>query len=277
MATLDCVEGPQSDGQRAAVGASAAAELGDVGSRLTQPGEALRKSYRFARAPLARCRDRDEDDFAAAVLGYSPNLLRVAGRLAHNHAETDDLVQETLLKALRARSQFASGTNLKAWLLTILRTTFINRYRLASRERQMLARSDVSLLAESWIGESTLSDSRGPEGSALRQTLESEIGSALESIPEHFRTAVILTDVEQLSYREVADRVGCPIGTVMSRVHRGRRLLKARLSEQAHAMGIGRDDPAPSVRVKPTHLPHFRCKAKHEPRQAGAALALCAT
>jgi RNA polymerase sigma-70 factor (ECF subfamily) len=148
------------------------------------------------------------------------------------------LVQDTLLKAMRARDQFEAGTNLRAWLIRILMNTFINRYRRGGLERSVLEGPDADPLADGWISAQTMEAMRDPESQALRPMLASEIGRALDELPEDYRTAVVLSDVEELSYKEIADVMGCPIGTVMSRLHRGRRLLKGRLYEHARAMGI---------------------------------------
>jgi RNA polymerase sigma-70 factor (ECF subfamily) len=207
----------------------------------------------------------DLEEFERAILSHSPNLLAVACRLARSRSEAEDLVQDTLVKALRARTQYESGTNLKAWLLKILKNTFINRYRRSGLERNVLDGPDADPLADGWIGAETLRAMRDPEGQALRPSLEREIGAALDAIPEEFRIVVVLADVEELSYREIADTIGCPIGTVMSRLHRGRRLLKGRLIEQARAMGLAVNEPSPSQASeapagKPVELSAFRAK-----------------
>lgn len=203
------------------------------------------------------------EEFEQAILAHSPNLLAVACRLARSRSDAEDLVQDTLVKAIRARAQYESGTNLKAWLLKILKNTFINRYRRNGLERNVLDGPDADPLADGWIGAETLRAMRDPEGQALRPALEREIGAALDAIPEEFRLVVVLADVEELSYREIADMVGCPIGTVMSRLHRGRRLLKGRLIEQARAMGLVVDEIAPSQSSeadKPVELDAYRAK-----------------
>jgi RNA polymerase sigma-70 factor (ECF subfamily) len=184
------------------------------------------------------------EEFERALLSHGSNLLAVATRLARNRSEAEDLVQDTLVKALRAKDQYEAGTNLKAWLLKILKNTFINRYRRSGLERNVFDGPDADPLADGWIGASTLRSMRDPEAQALRPLLEREISSALESIPEEFRLIVLLADVEELSYKEIADVVGCPIGTVMSRLHRGRRLLKTRLVEHARNIGIANDSPS---------------------------------
>lgn len=177
-------------------------------------------------------------EFEREALTHLGALLGVATRLTKNAADAQDLVQDTLLKAVRAQGQFESGTNTRAWLIRILMNTFINRYRRGGLERSVLEGPDADPLADGWISASTMEAMRDPEAQALRPMLESEISRALDELPEEFRIAVVLSDVEELSYKEIADVMGCPIGTVMSRLHRGRRMLKGRLYEHARALGI---------------------------------------
>lgn len=177
-------------------------------------------------------------EFEAEAVAQLSALLGVASRLTRNTADAQDLVQDTLLKAMRARDQFESGTNMRAWLLRILTNTFINRYRRGGLERSVLDGPDADPLADGWISSSTMESMRDPESQALRPMLEQEIKRILDELPEEFRLAVVLSDVEELSYKEIAEIMGCPIGTVMSRLHRGRRLLKGRLYEHARALGI---------------------------------------
>jgi RNA polymerase sigma-70 factor (ECF subfamily) len=198
------------------------------------------------------------EEFERTILEHTPNLLAVACRLGRNRAEAEDLVQDTLVKALRARDQYESGTNLKAWLLKILKNTFINRYRRSGLEKTVLEGPDADPLADGWIGASTLRAMRDPESQALRPVIQQEIVRALDAIPEEFRMVVLLADVEELSYREIADLIGCPIGTVMSRLHRGRRLLKASLIEHARALGFVPDVPEADHAVAPVELDTYR-------------------
>jgi RNA polymerase sigma-70 factor (ECF subfamily) len=177
-------------------------------------------------------------EFEREALSHVPTLLAVGTRLTRNGAEAEDLVQDALLKALRARDQFTSGSNMRAWLLRILTNTFINRYRRGGLERTLMEGPDADPLADGWVGASSMEAMRDPESQALRSLLEKEIAAALDELPEEFRLAVVLSDVEELSYKEIAEIMGCPIGTVMSRLHRGRRLLKRRLYEHARAYGI---------------------------------------
>jgi len=185
-----------------------------------------------------KARPSPPTDFEREAMAQLPTLLAVGTRLTRNAAEAEDLVQDTLLKALRAREHFAQGSNMRAWLLRILTNTFINRYRRGGLERSVLDGPDADPLADGWIGASTMEAMRDPESRALRAVLEKEILQALDELPEEFRLAVVLSDVEELSYREIAEIMGCPIGTVMSRLHRGRRLLKGRLYQHARSLGI---------------------------------------
>lgn len=182
-------------------------------------------------------------DFEQEALSHLGALLAVGTRLTKNPSEAEDLVQDTFVKAMRARHQFEAGTNMRAWLLRILTNTFINRYRRGGLEKSVLEGPDADPLADGWVGTATMEAMRDPESLALRPVLEEEINDALDELPDEFRLAVLLADVEELSYREIADIMGCPIGTVMSRLHRGRRLLKSRLYEQALAMGIVSPEP----------------------------------
>jgi len=177
-------------------------------------------------------------EFEREALTHVATLLAVGTRLTRNASEAEDLVQDALLKALRAREQFASGSNMRAWLLRILTNTFINRYRRGGLEKTLMEGPDADPLADGWVGASSMEAMRDPESQALRSLLEQEISAALDELPEEFRLAVVLSDVEELSYKEIAEIMGCPIGTVMSRLHRGRRLLKRRLYEHARAYGI---------------------------------------
>lgn len=187
---------------------------------------------------MAKRPNPSPDAFEQQALEHLSSMLSVATRLTRNGSEAEDLVQDSLVKAFRAREQFAPGTNMRAWLLRILTNTFINRYRRGGLERSVLDGPDADPLADGWVSASSMSALRDPETAALRPVLEREIQAALAEIPEEFRLAVVLADVEELSYKEIADVMGCPVGTVMSRLHRGRRLLKSRLYTHALEMGI---------------------------------------
>ncbi len=176
--------------------------------------------------------------FEAAVLAHLDAMYGVAMRMTKNTATAEDLVHDTIVKAVRARDQYQVGTNLKAWLLRILTNTFINRHRRGGLERDLLEGPDAGPLAHRWIGASTMRAMRDPEREALAPIIEAEVRGALEALPERFRLPVVLSDVEGLSYKEIAKVMGCPVGTVMSRLHRARKMLQVTLRDQAVALGI---------------------------------------
>ena len=210
-------------------------------------------------------------EFEEQALPYLGALLSVATRLTRNRSEAEDLVQDTFVKAMRARHQFQAGTNLKGWLFRILTNTFINKYRRGGLERSVLDGAQAEPLTDRWISAATLRSMRDPESLALRPRLEAEIGKALDELPEDFRVAVLLADVEELSYQEIADSVGCPVGTVMSRLHRGRRLLKTKLIDQARALGIvpeAKTEAEAELEAKPSNAVDLEAFRKSKQRSA---------
>ena len=176
--------------------------------------------------------------FEAEVLEHLDALYGVAFRMTKDGASAEDLVQDTVVKAVRARTQYHSGTNLKAWLLRILTNTFINRHRRGGLEREVLEGPDASPLADRWIGACTMRAMREPEREALAPLVEAEVQQALADLPESFRMVIVLSDIEGLSYKEISQVMGCPVGTVMSRLHRARKVLQLTLRDHAVAMGI---------------------------------------
>jgi RNA polymerase sigma-70 factor (ECF subfamily) len=183
-------------------------------------------------------KSKEIDAFAEECLSYMDAMYGVACRLTRNPTEAEDLVQDALVKAMRARDQFHAGTNLKAWMFRILTNTFINKYRRGGLERSLLEGPDADPLVDGWVSASTMRQLRDPEQIALTPIVEGEVGRALDQLPTEFKLAVILCDVEEFSYEEIAEIMGCPIGTVMSRLHRGRKLLQKSLYAHALAMGI---------------------------------------
>ncbi len=187
-------------------------------------------------------------EFERQVLSHAKSLYAVGLRMTRRPADAEDLVQDTLFKAMRARKQFQEGTNLKAWLVRILTNTFINKYKRGVLERSVLGAEQLDPISDGWTSSAALAALREPESQALRPLLAEEIGFALDELPEDYRMAVLLVDVQELSYKEASLALGCPIGTVMSRLHRGRKLLKDRLVHQAQAMGL--IEPSPPVLEK---------------------------
>ena len=181
---------------------------------------------------------KDSDTFTEETLSHLDAMYAVACRLTRNPTEAEDLVQDTMVKAMRARDQFRAGTNLKAWLFRILTNTFINKYRRGGLERSLFEGPDADPLADGWVSASTMRQLRDPEQIALMPIVEGEVRAALDKLPAEFRLAVVLCDVEEFSYEEISEIMGCPIGTVMSRLHRGRKLLQRALYGHALALGI---------------------------------------
>lgn len=202
------------------------------------------------------------DAFEAEALSHLQALYGVATRLTRNPADAEDLVQDALVKAMRAREQYEPGTNLKAWLFKILTNTYINRYHRGGLERSVLEGPDTEPLAEGWMSTASMNAMRDPETLALRPLLEAEIDRALATLPEDFRLAVVLSDVEELSYKEIAEVMGCPIGTVMSRLHRGRKLLQKALYEHAVLEGIAPPASEAEASSAPIDLASYRARKR---------------
>ena len=162
-------------------------------------------------------------------------LYAAALRMTRNPSDAEDLVQETYLRAYRGFEGFREGTNLKAWLYKILTNTFINTYRAKKRRPEQTELDDVEdfYIYRRLGGLEAADASRTAEAEVLESIPDAEVKEALESIPEQFRMAVILADVEGFSYKEIADILDVPIGTVMSRIHRGRRALQKKLRDYA--------------------------------------------
>jgi RNA polymerase sigma-70 factor, ECF subfamily len=182
----------------------------------------------------------DQAEFTDVAMQYMPALYSAALRMTRNRSDAEDLVQETYLKAYRSFGSFTEGTNLKAWLYRILTNTYINAYRAAKRRPEITDVEDVEdlyLYRRLAPGDGQAPD-RSAEEVALDSFTDDEVKSAIESLPEAFRIAVLLADVEGFSYREIAEITDVPIGTVMSRIHRGRRALQKALHEFAEARGL---------------------------------------
>jgi RNA polymerase sigma-70 factor (ECF subfamily) len=182
----------------------------------------------------------DQADFETDAMEFAPQLYSAALRMTRNSADAEDVVQETFLKAYRAYHTFQAGTNLKAWLYRILTNTYINRYRKQVRrpnEVDFGEVEDLYLYKRMGSVESGRA-ARSAEDQVLEHFVDADVKAAVEELPEHFRMPVLLADVEGFSYKEIAEILDVPIGTVMSRLHRGRKALQKALWDFAEERGL---------------------------------------
>ena len=182
----------------------------------------------------------DQARFPELAMEHASALYTAALRMTRNQADAEDLVQETYLKAYRAFASFEEGTNLKAWLYRILTNTFINSYRAKKRRPEQTEIDEVEdlFLYRRLGGLEAVAAGRSAEDEVMDHFTDEHVKAALESLPEQFRMAVLLADVEGFSYKEIADILDVPIGTVMSRLHRGRRALQKALFEFGMERGL---------------------------------------
>lgn len=186
----------------------------------------------LGRSIMAAASDDRRTAFETEALPHLDAVYRLALRLAGDEAQADDLVQETMLKAYRSWHQYKSGTNVRAWLLTILRHTFINEYRKAKRAGPTV---DIGEIEGYYVFHEV--QEVDPEGEFFRQIVDDEVLRAIDSLPDEFRETLVLSDVEQLTYAEIAEVTGVPVGTVKSRLFRARQALQQRLYDYALEMG----------------------------------------
>ncbi len=172
-------------------------------------------------------------EFEDQVLEHLDMLHAVALRLTRNKSDAEDLTQNTIVKALRFHDKFKEGTYIKAWLLTILRNTFINEYRRKTRRPATVELTGAEPVEEASPDPEVRVDMTHGTREDLMELLDDRVKTAIDKLPEDFRGAVIMADLEDMSYKDIAEKLNCPLGTVMSRLYRGRKLLREALQSYA--------------------------------------------
>ncbi len=182
--------------------------------------------------------NRTKQDFEALALTHLDSLYASALRLTKNERDAEDLVQDTCMRAYRFFDKFERGTNIKAWLFRILTNTFINRYRRKVKERSATEGPEQEAVQALFFSQDATDQANNPERFLFDRLLSDDVLRAIDSLPIDFRMVVILADLQEFSYKEIADILGCPVGTVMSRLFRGRKQLQKMLRDYAAGLGV---------------------------------------
>lgn len=190
-------------------------------------------------AQLTKDEVQKQEDFEDEIIPHLDAMYNFALRLTSDPNDAEDLVQDTIVKAFRFFSSYEKGTNAKAWLFRILKNSYINNYRKKSKQPNQVDYDEVSSFYETIRADRT--DTSDLEDRMFRELIDDDISNALEDLPEDFRTVVLLCDVEGFTYEEIANMLDVPIGTIRSRLHRGRNLLKAQLMDYAQERGFQPD------------------------------------
>jgi len=196
---------------------------------------------------LSAAVDRRQE-FEDVVLVHLDSLYNGALRMARNREDAEDLVQDTVLKAFRFFDKFEKGTNIRAWLFTILTNTYINKYRKKIRQPTMIEFEEERTQVKDQTFRDPIEITAAGHREALLELVDDDVKEAVDSLPDEFRIVVLLADLEDFSYKEIADIAGCPLGTVMSRLYRGRRLLRKKLHDYAVNRGYLKDEEKWTVR-----------------------------
>ena len=189
-------------------------------------------------------------EFEALALAHLDPLYSAALRLTKNERDAEDLVQDTCMRAYRFFDKFERGTNIKAWLFKILTNTFINRYRRRVKERTLIEGTDRDAVHERFVSRDATEVAANPEDYFFDRLLSDDVLRAIDGLPIDFRLVVILADLQEFSYKEIAEILECPVGTVMSRLFRGRKLLQKTLRDYALGQGVLRADESSDAPVK---------------------------
>lgn len=205
-------------------------------------------------------------EFEELTLPHLDPLYSAALRLTKNERDAEDLVQDTFLRAYRFFDKFERGTNIKAWLFRILTNTFINRYRRSVKERSIVEGSEKEAVQERFVSRRATEYAANPEQFLFDRLLSDDVLRAIDELPIDFRLVVILADLQDFSYNEIAEIVGCPVGTVMSRLYRGRKLLQKKLKDYALESGVISEEAIEAAfmtkkereAAKPTDLAEYR-------------------
>jgi RNA polymerase sigma-70 factor (ECF subfamily) len=185
-----------------------------------------------------RTPSKPTSEFESLALEHMDALYASALRLTRSPKDAEDLVQDTYLKAFRFFDSFERGTNIKAWLFKILTNTFINKYRRKVKEKEMAEAPAEDVMLDRFVSSEAVRALQDPESDFFSKMLSDEVVEALDKVPVDFRMVVILADIQDFSYKEIAEIVGCPVGTVMSRLFRGRRILQKHLYDYAIREGV---------------------------------------
>lgn len=205
--------------------------------------------------------NRTKQEFEELALSHLDPLYSAALRLTKNERDAEDLVQDTCMRAYRFFDKFERGTNIKAWLFKILTNTFINRYRRKVKERSVVEGAEREAVHERFVSRDATDFAANPEQYFFDRLLSDDVLRAIDALPIDFRLVVILADLQEFSYKEIAEILECPVGTVMSRLFRGRKLLQKTLREYALGQGVLHNEEEGTTPA-PTDLNEYRSRKK---------------